>query len=115
MAALNCALLTIDKSFFFAFVVRSYMRIILNETETGTDLQLEAHEVTTPTGMGWSVLSPQGISVVIKLIDGNWQAADAPSISQEFWQILGEEISRILDQGQPKATAIVPLKRYVSL
>ncbi|MES2267511.1 MAG: hypothetical protein V4520_12170 [Bacteroidota bacterium] len=91
------------------------MRIVLNETETGTELQLEAYKVDTPTGIGWSVLTPQGITVVIKLIDGSWQAADAPSISQEFWQLVGEEISRMLEMPQSKAPLVATTRRHVLL
>jgi hypothetical protein len=72
------------------------MRIILNEPESGTELHLEVNKVDTPTGVGWSVLTPQGRTVIIKLIDGNWQAEDDQSISQEFWQMVGEEIGTVL-------------------
>jgi hypothetical protein len=72
------------------------MRIVLNQTESGTELHLDVYKVDTPTGVGWSVLTPQGRNVLIKLIDGNWQAEDDQSISQEFWQMVGEEIGTVL-------------------
>ncbi|EHQ30993.1 hypothetical protein BDD43_4981 [Mucilaginibacter gracilis] len=74
------------------------MKITLNETQTGTILELEVYKVDTPTGEGWSVLTPQGRKVVIKFRDGNWHAEDDHSITQEFWQMVGEEISRTLDE-----------------
>ena len=76
------------------------MKITLNETETGTTLPLEVYKVDTPTGEGWSVLTPQGRKVLIKLRDGNWYAEDDHSITQEFWQMVGEEISRTLEADQ---------------
>jgi hypothetical protein len=81
------------------------MKITLNETETGTTLPLEVYKVDTPTGEGWSVLTPQGRKVLIKLRDGNWHAEDDHSITREFWQMVGEEISRTLEADQ-LATAI---------
>lgn len=72
------------------------MRIVLNETETDIELQLEVNKVDTPTGVGWSVLTSQGRTVLIKFRDGAWHAENENSISPEFWQMVGDEIEQVL-------------------
>jgi hypothetical protein len=76
------------------------MRIVLNEPESGTELQLEVNKVDTSSGVGWSVLTPQKKKVLIKCREGLWTAEDDHSISQEFWQMVGNKIDQALEAGR---------------
>ena len=73
------------------------MKIRLNEPESGTVLQLEATKVDTSSGVGWSILTPQKKKVLIKFREGLWTAEYDHSISQEFWQMVGNEIDQALE------------------
>jgi len=73
------------------------MKIRLNEPESGTVLQLEVNKVDTSSGVGWSVLTPQKKKILIKFREGLWTAEDDHSVSQEFWQMVGNEIDQALE------------------
>jgi len=87
------------------------MKIELNEPESGTLLELEVNKVDIPSGTGWSVSTPKGRKVVIKLCDGEWKTDGESNISHEFWQTIGQEITRLIrteKQSQNSIKAILP-------
>lgn len=72
------------------------MKIVLNEPDSGTLLELDGAEVDIPSGTGWCVIMPKGRNVVIKFFDGEWKTDDESNISREFWQTIGNEITFLI-------------------
>ena len=81
------------------------MKIKLNEPVSGTLLELEVVRVDLPSGTGWSVHMADGKKVVITNYKGLWKTEEAGNISQEFWQVVGNEINRVLIE-EPQHTTI---------
>jgi hypothetical protein len=83
------------------------MKIKLNEPVSGTLLELEVVRVDLPSGTGWSVHMADGKKVVITYYKGFWKPNEISNISQEFWQVIGDEINRLLvEEQQEKHTTI---------
>ena len=73
------------------------MKIILNDPKSGTLLELDANKVDIATGTGWSIKFPTGKKVLLRFCDDAWIAADDDiGATQQYWQMVGEEISRSL-------------------
>ena len=83
------------------------MKIKLNEPVSGTLLELEVVRVDLPSGTGWSVHMADGKKVVITYYKGLWKPNEISNISQEFWQVIGDEINHLLvEEQQEKHTTI---------
>ena len=72
------------------------MKIVLKEPGTCTLLELEVSKIDTPSGPGWSVITPGGRVVVIKFREGEWKTDSESNISYEFWQTVGNEITSLI-------------------
>lgn len=72
------------------------MKMTLEEPGLASFLELEVFKMDIPTGVGWSVMLPKGEIVLIKFNNGEWKTDEENNISHEFWQTVGNEITRLL-------------------
>jgi hypothetical protein len=84
------------------------MKITLKEPESGSLLELEVYKMDTPTGIGWCVVLSKKKNVLIKFNNGEWKTEEENNISHEFWQTVGNEITRLLGNERQSQNSIKP-------
>lgn len=72
------------------------MKITLEDPE----LELEVNKVDTPTGIAWCVIMPNERKIIIKDHQGQWKTNEV--LSDQFVQLIGDEINRVLEAKQPE-------------
>jgi len=77
--------------------LNTIMKIILKEPESGTVLELLADKVDIAAVNAWSILFPTGKKTLIRCCNGVWKTENYSNISPQFWQIVGNEITRLVD------------------
>jgi hypothetical protein len=78
------------------FAKKNTMKITLQEPE----LELIVNKVDTPTGTGWCVIMPDERKIVIKDHNGQWETNEV--LNDQFVQVIGNEINRVLEAKQPE-------------